>query len=197
MTTLFSQETSLSLIQKIFITSDTMGILVAILSFVFKLSSALVLLGSIALAVSEAARPLIDVPFDALLPEHFRGVAIYALGLLHASAAFILLPGRKTKAMGASETAATVEAQPTATPEETATPPPPMDPPPPVEPYPEETPRTLLKSVGVHTPQVMTIDDYEALKENNKQDDKTPGKSTTKRRKSIRTPKAVSRLSPS
>ena len=80
---------------------------------------------------------------------------------------------------------------------------------PPAEPHPEDatanqsaepTPRTLLKKVlgevdenipppAVHTPTVMTIDDYEAMKKG--------GKSTKSRRKSIRTPKKVETFSPS
>jgi len=171
-----------------------MACLCSVASFLFKALSSCVMLATIGLALSEAARPLVDVPFDALLPEHFRGAAIYALGLLHGA---LMLSGRKTSKKSSEEVVAAPSDLKAAVEED-------VPPPPPTEPHPDDTPRTLLKGVAVeaapavHTPEVMTIDDYEAIKENMKVGNQTPSnKSATKRRKSIRTPKAVSRLSPS
>jgi len=133
--------------------------------------------------------------FEELRAEHFRGLAVYALGLVH-GVLFAYMLRSKPKA----EPVKDVAEEPVA--EE-------QIPPPPLEPHPDDiagpTPRTLLKNVlnevnlnemvppppAVHTPTVMSIDDYEALKKGAKD------KSTTKRRKSIRTPKKVEAFSPS
>ena len=187
----------------------------AVTWFLLKATGSLVLAATICLAICEAARPLVDVPFDALLPEHFRGLAIYALGLLHGA---LMLSGRKVPQetvlltsdsfTATSEVSSTISTGPK---DDEEVPPPPKElfPEESETPYPEEseTPRTLLKELAidmlnvapvVHSPEIMTIDDYEAIKENIK-GNKTPNasKSTTKRRKSIRTPKSVNRLSPS
>ena len=177
-----------------------------VLSFAASALSFCTLMGTMGLALFEASRPvlaIVDVNtltgFESLQPEHFRGLAIYLVGLLNGA----MLAYKMRRAPAATEMekpvdVAQVDAAPVA--EEAPVPPPPM------EPHPDDvaqpTPRTLLKNVlgdadenvpppppTVHTPTVMSVDDYEVLKKE--------AKGTTKRRKSFRTPKKVEAFSPS
>eukprot|EP00966_Prymnesium_polylepis_P074026 1717743-Prymnesium_polylepis.1 len=145
-----------------------------------------VLLGTVGLAVFETARPILDVVdlntmtgFELLTLEHFRGLAVYGLGLVHGVVFAALLRGKKQQqdasvppAEQSVATAPVVEEIP----------------PPPIAPHPDDlagpTPRTLLKNVlnevnlndsepaapAVRSPTIMSIDDYEVLKKSAKDD---------------------------
>ena len=173
------------------------------LSFVASALSLCLLLGTMSLAFFEASRSILAVVdvnaltgFESLQPEHFRGLAIYLLGLVHGAA----LAYKMRRAPTAEVEKPAAEVVPASVAEAAAVPPPPT------ELHPDDvaqpTPRTLLKNVlaeadenvpppppAVNTPTVMSVDDYEAQKKG--------AKGTTKRRKSFRTPKKVEAFSPS
>ncbi|KAL1503598.1 hypothetical protein AB1Y20_012075 [Prymnesium parvum] len=185
-----------------------------VIAMALKTVGASILVGTIALVIVEALRPTSTLSAGSGHAEEFRGLALYALGMMHGALLSLMVYVSLKEPLNCKETVATTlppkligtaiisrsieetksESETTKSESELTEL---------IDDVVKPTPRTLLKGVAsdpyestgrsyvsaVRTPVVMSVDDYEMQKMSMKEN--------SSRRRSIRTPRKVDIYSPS